>query len=56
MNIDKNHLLEINTNIKLKKVTKDDAFVLYELLKYRDPGSNISHKKMPSYEEHIEFI
>tara|TARA_B100001167_G_C16591566_1_gene221648 strand:+ start:81 stop:554 length:474 start_codon:yes stop_codon:yes gene_type:complete len=56
MNIDKNHLLEINTNIKLKPVTKDDALFLYELLKNRDPGANISHKKMPSYEEHIEFI
>ena len=47
MNIDKNQLLEINTDIKLKPVTKDDALFLYELLKNRDPGANISHKKCP---------
>ena len=56
MNIDKNQLLEINANIKLKPVTKDDALFLYELLKNRDPGVNISHKKMPSYNEHVNFV
>ena len=29
---------------------------LYDLLRGRKPWENISHKKMPSYEEHIEFV
>jgi len=48
--------LEINSNIKLKPVTKNDALFLYELLKTKDPIANISHKKMPSYDEHVNFI
>ena len=48
--------MEINSNIKLKPVTKNDALFLYDLLKTRDPLANISHKKMPSYDEHVNFI
>lgn len=33
-----------------------DYFFLYELLKQRDETINISHKQMPSYEDHIRFI
>ena len=42
--------------MKLKLVTEDDALFLYNLLKIRDPITNISHKKMPSYDEHANFI
>ena len=49
-------MLEINSNVKLKLVTEDDALFLYDLLKTRDPLANISHKKMPSYDEHTNFI
>ena len=49
-------MLEVNSSIKLKPVTKNDALFLYELLKTRDPLANISHKKMPSYDEHVNFI
>ena len=48
--------MEINSNIKLKPVTKNDALFLYDLLKTKDPIANISHKKMPSYDEHVNFI
>ena len=48
--------MEINSSIKLKAVTKNDALFLYDLLKNRDPLANISHKKMPSYDEHVSFI
>ena len=48
--------MEINSSIKLKAVTKNDALFLYDLLKTRDPLANISHKKMPSYDEHVNFI
>ena len=49
-------MLETNSNIKLKPVTKNDALFLYDLLKNRDPIANISHRKMPSYDEHVNFI
>ena len=42
--------------MKLKLVTENDALFLYELLKTRDSLANISHKKMPSYDEHVNFI
>lgn len=32
------------------------AEVLYELLKVRAPEENISHRAMPSYEEHLNFF
>ena len=54
--MDKNHLLGMNSNVKLKQVTKNDALFLYDLLKNKDPNANISHKKMPSYDEHVEFV
>ena len=50
------HLLEMNSNVKLKQVTKNDMLFLYEHLKNKDPSTNISHKKMPSYDEHVEFV
>jgi len=49
-------LLEINSNMKLKLVTENDALFLYDLLKSRDSLANISHKKVPSYSEHVNFI
>ena len=42
--------------ITLKIVTNADIEFLFDLLKKRDPISNISHKKMPSYSQHIKFI
>ena len=48
--------MEVNSSIKLKPVTKNDALFLYDLLKARNPIANISHKKMPSYNEHVNFI
>ena len=49
-------LLEINSSMKLKLVTENDALFLYDLLKTRDSRANISHKKVPSYDEHVHFI
>lgn len=42
--------------IRLKPVSKPDHEFLFELLKERDSLANISHKKMPSYSEHIKFV
>ena len=48
--------MEINSSMKLKLVTENDALFLYDLLKSRDSLANISHKKVPSYSEHVNFI
>ena len=42
--------------IRLKQVSKLDYDFLYNLLKERNPISNISHKKMPSFQSHIKFV
>ena len=45
-----------NNQIVLKLVSKSDYRFLYNLLKERDSRTNISHKKMPTYNEHLKFI
>ena len=42
--------------IHLNEVTLSDAEFLYELLQNRDEIVNISHKKMPNFTEHTNFI
>ena len=42
--------------IILRLVSKSDYRFLYNLLKERDPSANISHKKMPTYHEHVLFV
>jgi len=42
--------------IKLRVISKLDYRFLYNLLKERDPKANISHKKMPTYDEHVAFV
>ena len=48
--------MKINSEIKLTLVSKSDAKFLYDLLKGRESNVNISHKKMPTYAQHIKFI
>ena len=40
----------------LKPITIDDAKFLFDLLKQREGIVNISHKSLPTWEEHVEFI
>jgi len=42
--------------IKLKTVSKSDYRFLYNLLMERDTRTNISHKKMPTYNQHVSFV
>ena len=42
--------------ISLRSVTNSDAKFLFQLLEERDPRANISHKNMPSFDEHVHFI
>ena len=48
--------MKTNPQTKLIAVTKNDALFLYDLLKERESTVNISHKKMPTYAQHIKFI
>ena len=48
--------MKTNPETKLTAVTKKDALFLYDLLKERESNVNISHKKMPTYAQHIKFI
>ncbi len=43
-------------SIILRTVNIHDFRFLHNLLKERDPKANISHKKMPTYSEHLKFI
>ena len=47
---------KIQSSISLKSVTNSDIKFLFDLLKERDLRVNISHKKMPTYNEHTKFI
>jgi len=42
--------------LELKTVRKSDCPFLYELLLERDTRANISHIKMPSYQNHVKFV
>lgn len=46
----------MNNKIKLKLVTKNDYEFLYKLLAQRDSHANISHRKMPTYQQHVKFV
>ena len=42
--------------IELKPVNEQDIDFLYELLKERETKVNISHKKLPPFSEHEQFV
>ena len=44
------------SKVVLKEVKKSDCLFLYELLAERGHKINISHKKMPTYKQHIKFV
>ena len=43
-------------SVRLRNVSQSDFRFLYNLLKERTPNANISHKKMPTYSEHVKFV
>lgn len=51
-----NSQMKSSQNINLVEVSRSDHEFLYELLKQRDPIANISHKRMPTYQEHKKFV
>ena len=42
--------------LEFKTVNESDAEFLYNLLKEREGHVNISHKSLPEWNEHLEFI
>jgi len=46
----------MNKNIIFNEITELDHKFLFDLLQQRRSDANISHKKMPTYDEHIEFV
>ena len=46
----------IDNVITLKPISKTDHQFLYELLAERDPRANISHIKMPTFQQHVRFV
>jgi len=48
--------MSIKNLVKLKEVTEDNAEFLYEMLKERDSTVNVTHQKLPLFNEHLEFI
>jgi len=47
---------KIQSSISLKPVTSADVKFLFDLLKERNHRVNISHKKMPTYNQHTKFV
>jgi hypothetical protein len=47
---------KLKASVKLQSVTKADCLFLYDLLAERDDKVNISHRKMPTYDQHVKFV
>jgi len=48
--------LSTSHTVNLKTVSSSDHKFLFELLSQRKSYENISHKKMPTFEEHVKFV
>lgn len=42
--------------MRIVEVSKDDYQFLYEMLCERDPVENITHARIPDYDEHVRFV
>lgn len=49
-------MVEELNKIYVKIVTKKDLKFLYQILKERESNTNISHRKMPTFKEHVNFV
>ena len=48
--------MENKKEVSIRIINKTDITFLFELLKERDSRANISHKKMPTFTEHRNFV
>ena len=49
-------MIKKGISINLKLVSEKDHRFLFELLKERESSTNISHRKMPTFNEHVNFV
>ena len=49
-------MIKKHSSVDLRLVSEKDLRFLYELLKEREMSTNISHRKMPTYNEHVNFV
>ena len=49
-------MLDKFQDVMLEEVTKSDCKFLYEILKTRNSLASISHKELPTYDEHVKFV
>ena len=48
--------MAVQLQLRLKPIDKSDYRFLYGLLLNRDPIANVSHKKNPSFKDHVKFV
>ena len=48
--------MDSSKSISLRSVNSSDLQFLYDLLNQRQSNENISHKKMPTFDQHIAFV
>jgi RimJ/RimL family protein N-acetyltransferase len=48
--------MSFEQKIELKQIDESDHDFLYKLLENRNLDANISHKSMPTYDEHVKFV
>lgn len=49
-------MADLNDFVQLRIVSDEDIEFLYEILKERDETVNVTHKKIPTFEEHKKFV
>lgn len=49
-------MIKKNICINLHLISEKDHRFLYQILKERKSTTNISHKKMPTFNEHVNFV
>ncbi len=49
-------MIKKDNSVNLQLVSEKDLRFLYELLKERKPSINISHRKMPTFKKHVNFV
>lgn len=49
-------VIELSSNMVIRPINPMDYLALYDMLKRRPAVAGISHKEMPTFNEHLKFI
>lgn len=49
-------MIKLEQQIRLQEVKQSDCKFLFDLLRERDPKINISHRIIPTYKQHVDFV